>query len=296
MLTGQEELEKILSRSTRGFDAALQKLASLSLHPGSLPYRNAFDELQELIGATLIIGNLLGRKRTLMEADKARRGGKFDRVDVSPIVPDVPFVEAIDRIVAAEPRLAANAEEVATLYSTQKVFALTRSCADKVTKRVQEAMAKWVLDGSTADEARNAIEQIGTSELAGDVRNWTAAYADTVYATNASTAYNEGRFAQASAPGVADVMAGFELVCVPGPYHRDNHEAANGMVAAASDPVWAIWRPPNGFKCMCGINFVSRYSAERRGLIRDGKFVPYYPAGLRGAQPDAGFQQKRQDF
>lgn len=296
MLTGQEELEKILDRSAKAFEICLLRVASLSPHKGSMMYRNAFDDLAAQIGNALLLGNLLGRKRMLMEADRIRRVGKFERVDVSPVVPDVPFDEAVERIVAAEPRLAASAEEISTLYSTQRVFALARSASEKVTKRVQDEVADWIGGNKTADEIENAILNIETSEMAGDVRDWTRAYAQTVYRTNASTAYNEGRFDQAKLPGVADVLAAFELVCVQGPYHRGNHEAANGLIAAPSDPVWATWRPPNGYQCACGLNFVSRYSAERRGLWRDGKLVPYYPPGLGGAMPDPGFQVKRMEF
>lgn len=70
---------------------------------------------------------------------------------------------------------------------------------------------------------------------------------------------------------------------------RDNHAAAEGLVAAARDPVWLAIAPPLGFNCRCSVRLVPRAALRERGLVdARGKVIRYVDLP-RGAHADEGF-------
>lgn len=287
MLTPKQELDRYLDRRATVFFQAMMNL--LHAHFGRGDVASARRDLAEVIQRTLILSDLQGRRRLLMEADATRRrmGGFAAVPETSPIVPGVPFEEAVEDILQREPRLERTAAEVARLYSTERAFALARSAEQVITERVQKELAGGISTGITADDIEKAIQGIG---------NFTRAYADTVFRTNASTAYTNGRFEQASDPDVSDVIVAFEFVGIRDAFERPNHAAADGLIAAPSDPIWKLLRPPLGFNCRHTLHFISRFEAERRGLWQNDRFVPYYPPTISQARPDVGFRASEVTF
>jgi len=297
MISATEELDRFLARKASLFAQALLNVVVMS-KKGPYPEREALEDLARLIGHTMILADLHGRKRALMEVDAAkRRGASFTGLpDTTPIVPGVEFDEAVDRLLDVEPRLAASAQEVSRLYNAERVFAMARSASLKVTERVQHETAKLISEGKSWGEVENAILDIGRSAAMGDVRDWTRAYAATVYQTNANTAYSTGRFQQAMDPDVQEVMPAVELMGIRDAQTRPNHAAAHGLVAAARDPIWRRFSAPLGFNCRCGVRLVSKYELARRGLIQGGSVTPYYPPNFAAAYPDPGFGTRTIDF
>jgi SPP1 gp7 family putative phage head morphogenesis protein len=296
MMSAKDELEKFLDRKGAIFADALVNLISTRKSPSK--QQDALKNLADLIRHTMILADLHGRRRALMEADRIRRrGAKFTAIpDSTPIAPGVPFEEAIDRLLAAEPRLARSMEEVSSLYSDQKVFAMARSASLKITERVQKEVTALIEKGKSAAEVETIILDIGKNAQMGEVRRWTRSYAATVYRTNASTAYTTGRFAQAQDADVKEVIGALELVGVVDGAERPNHAAARGLIAPADHPIWKRFAPPLGYQCRHGVEFVSVFELERRGLIKDGRVIPYFPPGFQNAKPDPGFEVRRIDF
>ena len=237
MLTAQEELEKFLDRRARAFEKAMMRVAVsffLEQHDDG-----SIDNLAETIRETLILADLHGRKRMLMEAD-ALRGASFT---ASPILPSMEFEEAVADIVTREPRLAHSAAEVSRLYSTEHVFAMARSISQTLTEKVQKNVADMLLEGRGAMETEREILKAAIEEA----HSWTNAYAATVYRTNVTGAYARGRIVQAQDPDIARVIPALEYVGIDDARTRPNHSAAFGLIAASDDSIWLKHAPPQGF-------------------------------------------------
>lgn len=277
MISAQDELEKFLDRRARVFERGLARLARAIVIERS-DYEAALATLAEILRETLILADLHGRKRMLMEADAAVRAGRFA---VSPIA-NLPFEEAIADLIGREPRLAATADEVSRLYNTDHVFGMARSSSLKLTERVQEAINQLLLDGKTTYETEAAIMEAALEAS----HDWTRSYAQTVYRTNLSTAYAQGRLAQARDPAVAEIIPAVEYVAQLDARTRPNHAAAHGFISAPDDPFWRWMGPPAGFSCRCVLEHVSLYELQRRGLWRDGRVIRYEPPGFGNAHPD----------
>lgn len=235
--------------------------------------------LQEvLIGA-----NLLGRARTMDDAARASRGGTFARTappDVIPgFVPRVPFREALKDLLRRKPILERDYRELARRYSIEKVFGLARSTDLVLTEKVRDALNRaWSVSRSSTAAVQKAIADMG---------DWTRAYAETVFRTNAASSFSEGRLEKAVE--LRAVLPVVRFTAVMDADTRPNHAAADGVLAAPDDPIWRILRPPLGYRCRCRFDHVSWEEAVQAGVIdakgnvRPGK-IP------RGAGPDPGFR------
>jgi len=280
VISAHKELDAFLDRKAGVFHQAVMNLAYAKATGKDLEL--ARKDLAETIQRTMILADLKGRERLLMEFDAAKRGAKFSDVpETSPIVPGITFEEAVEDMFKREPRLERSSAEISRLYSTQKVFAMARSAEMTVTRRAQEEIVKWLGSGDPATAITKTLEEIGP---------FSRAYADTVYRTNVATAYSEGRLQQAEDKDVAEVIVGFRFEGVNDAFTRENHRAGFGSVAATDDPVWKLRKPPLGYNCRCALEFVSAYEAERLGLWKNGKLTPYYASPLSLWFPDPGFK------
>lgn len=279
-----DELAQLYARNTAQFALRILDLARAAFTGIDTTQEQA--ALAELLGDTMALADLYGRRRLLLEADAARQ--KEVKASVTPVVPHVEFDEAIEDLIRREPRLADSAEEVSKAYRTRHAFALARSADIVVTRRVQEFLVTALKEGRTVTEAKEVIAGLG---------DFSQAYASTIFRTNLSTAYTAGRFRQAADPDVADVFAGFEYVAILDGSVRPNHAAAHGLVAAANDPIWQRFAPPLGYNERCSVRIITTFEAkERRLLDRDGRLKRWTPATFSAARPDAGFGGGRPDI
>lgn len=289
MMSADRELDKFLDRRTALFSQALFNLIRAKF--GQANRETALADLAGLIQRTMILADLHGRRRLFIEMDHAiQTRGRFAASSATPIVPNVPFVEAIEDLLFREPRLAKSAEEVARLYSTERVFAMARAAEGNVDDRIAKFRTEWVQRrlAEGIEEGKGIVEM---TEAMKELAPWTDAYAGTVYRTNVSNAYTEGRFKQAEDPEVKDIMPAMEIVGIADAEERPNHRAARGMIAATNDSIWDRLKPPLGFQCRHGVRMVSRFELERRGMIdKNGNVTRYEPPGFENARPDEGFR------
>lgn len=236
MVSAREEFERFWDKKSRAFENAFLDLARSRLSLGS-DYQASVSKLAELIRHTLILSNLYARRRVLLEADRARRTSRFATQPVD-VVPEVTFDEAIEDLVSREPRLARTWEEVSRLYSTEHVFAAVRSIDENMTARIQKALADVAEKGGSIHDAVRTFQEIAP---------WSRSYAETTYRTNLATAYTAGRIAQANDPEVRDAVPALVYEAMGDDRTRPNHAAADGLIAAADDPIWKRIHPPNGF-------------------------------------------------
>ena len=196
-------------------------------------------------------------------------------------LPAVPFEEAVSDVLSRSPRLAKGYVEVQRLYSTEHAFAIAKSVDIEVTMKAQEVVRKALSQGSTLAEAEAEVANLG---------GWARSYGETVYRTNVTTAYAEGRMAQAKDPDVQEIAPCVMVVTHNDGDTRPNHRAYDGMIAGPDDPIWRRNKPPFGYRCRCTLRLVDRLECEQLGALdANGRPIPgRIPIG---AFPDEGFQK-----
>lgn len=208
-----------------------------------------------------------------------------------PSMGKVPFFEeAAADIISRQPvviqdPLLRTAEEVGNLYREEHVFALAKSTSMTVTKKVQDIIEEGITQGLPVPRAVDKIIEASS--------DWTRAYAETVYRTNLATAQTDGRFQQASRPGMELILPVMVFHASPdGPVPRGrvrpNHWACHLAAAAPGDSMWDKIRPPLGYNCRCRVELVSWEMARRMGLVSERGEVRKR-APRPGGGPDRGF-------
>ena len=318
--TSSADLWGIMHRRTVLVAAAMYDVAEASLANDSGQEMAAVDRLADLLYHSAILGELLGRRRMLLEADAVRSRNKpldgmilFEGVeDVpaieiaqdSPVVPHQTFEEAVRSITDRDPRvispelmekyrlpdgkLPPRHVVVQQLYSKENAFALARASNLKVTANIQKTLERFMNEGRTLTDAKGGLMK---QAILDGQKDWSAAYAETVYRTNVNTAYTRGMVEMAKDPAVSEVIGGFHFHSINDGATRSNHRAANGLIAGVHDPLWESLTPPLGYNCRCALRLVGRDELERKGLI-EGNMVLNNSAKLPRfgqAEPDPGF-------
>lgn len=317
-----DELWTLLHRSTDLVAKALTDVSSANLSNDPDEHRRALDRYADLLWHTMVLADLLGRRRILLEAEAVRdrnepRDGMvqfavtaWDVAEDTPLVPHVPFEEAISDILSRHPVLVSDElldasgmiqgpeglrkptqyEMVQQIYSREHAFALARASDMKVTENIQKTLGRMMREGETVETGAGKLRR---QAILDNQEGWTRAYAETVYRTNLNTAYTQGIKEFAKEDAVAEVIGGFRYSAIRGPRTRPNHRWANGLVAGTHDPLWARFTPPLGYNCRCSLSLVDRWDMEKMGLIQDGRVIPggnqARLPNFAKAGPDPGF-------
>lgn len=289
-----DELATLLARRSESVQTAMLDLARATVKNDN-SRGAAFERLRTLMAETMTLSDLLGRRRTILWAEYTRRGVSLAARPqvmaaqlIPPTVPNVPFDEAVEDITSRTPELARNAEAVSDVYRRHG-FAVAYSADRELTARIQKAIADALGTGRTVDQSVAAIMR--------EAEDFTRAYAETVYRTNAASAYTAGRVRQGmESPEINEILPAWEFNAVGDADTRENHQAADGLLAAKDDPVWADLLPPIGYNCRCAAREVDAFELEARGLLTlDGKVIRVNPPTLGAAHPDKGFGGVRPD-
>lgn len=294
-----DELADLQARSASLYEAKMMALASAILWDGMDERNRKLRSLAQLIGESMALADLLGRKRLLMEFDR------FDEPEPvveetqivalaeTPVLPHIPFGEAVEDIVSREPRLAETWRVVSDVYKRVHAFTMAKSSELSLTKRIQAMIGEFLRGGTTPQQAAEQITQEGVTR---EIGGWTHAYAETVFETNMNTAYNAGRAKQARDPGIRRVMPAFRFVSAKLTTTRENHESAHGLIAATDDAIWEGLYPPLGFRCKCSTRLMSKAELRRLNLLTPrGQVIPFHPASIGMAHRDEGFSGGRPD-
>lgn len=253
-------------------------------------------QIGRLIVQTLVLADLLGRRRVLLMQDDVLARRAADRVapepfrldddgrlvftsDPTPMVTPVTFDEMIANLLERDPRLAVGYKAVQDLYSREFAFAVAKSVTTETTKRVQKALAEGFTRGSGTK----------TEQVIAEIGDWSAAYSETVYRTNMATAYTAGQFQQAKDPDLAPAFPALEYIGISDASTRPNHRAAFGLIAATADPIWAEIAPPLGYNDRCGVTIRNKWALMDAGLYRDGIVIRHTPPNFAQAHADHGF-------
>lgn len=295
-LSSQDELERLHARSTERLARLLAEIQVAHL------LRNAaeVDRLTAILGEAtteaLAAADLLGRRRLILEL---RAAGALEVVEdregaAFAATPAVPFLEAIADLAARIPGLGTTAQAVRDLWS-RRGFAVARSAALSVTERIQDSVVGFLRQGiaTSVDDAIRQVRSALTDQVGGP-GGYTRAYAETVFRTTTSSAYQAGRQAQAEQPGIRRAACGWRFDATLDSDVRPNHRAGDDLVAHVEDPIWRTHAPPLGYQCRCATSLVLTRDMVRLGLS-DAQGNPLgYADGrgwlARGFFPDPGFK------
>lgn len=303
MKSAVDDKMDLLYNSPRQFVSAFDSLAESMLGGDGEAIRRKTARLSDLIGETMALADILGRKRLLMEVDaklKKHPVPSYHRLFhtpivfmTTPIVPNVPFREAYEDILHREPRLLKNREEIARAYSGDNGFAimglprkLAESARLKLLQKVQKTVSDFAAQGMSIGYVREKLSAMG---------DFTRAYAENIYRTNLATAFTAGRFRQMKDPDVLDVAPAFEFDAV-----RDSDTTVwcrntHGLLAAVNDSAWDRYSPPLHWQCRSDLRLVDKLELKDRGLLKSIQMKPHYPPNIRSGGPAPGFRVERTD-
>lgn len=289
------ELAEFFDNSAITFRKALERVVRSQFDEADRV--TALNNLQTVIAETMTLSDLLGRRRLLLEVAAGTGGTSVTLPPVlfveTPVFPRLTFLEAVRDLTSRGALEGFNWQQVAELYRTRHAFALARSSDIALTQQVQKAIERFQRRGVTLRGAERVIAEMG---------DWTTSYAELVYRTNLSTAYTAGRFQQAADPDVAAVIGAFEYSTAGDSDVRsgrpvdsgENHAAANGFVAATTDPIWDTTAPPSGYSCRCTIRMVPRAELVQRDLVSsDGRVERFIPSGFSAYRRHPAFSTSR---
>ena len=93
---------------------------------------------------------------------------------------------------------------------------------------------------------------------------WKSHRVETIFRTNLQSAYSAGRYAKQQATKA--LLPYWRYVTVGDSRVRPSHAVLSGKVFPADHPFWDGNYPPNGFKCRCAVQALSKGQVRRMGL------------------------------
>ncbi len=300
----QDELEQIQQTAVPEFQKAMTRFAFEIVNSSlDITKRNRAEaKFSDMLIDIMTFADIFGRKRMFMEVNRANQRPQPQREFISfsesernvfvqgfQIGIDFgrpKFFEAILDIFKRFPKMATDDSgnplppgeafrKVQEIYQQdQNAFVLARSTSAKLTKRVQKEILKQIALGKSGDDAAEVIAEMG---------DFTRSYAETVFRTNVSRAYNAGRMRQAADPEIQEVIGAFEFETADDDDVRFTHEDADKFLAPLSDADWDRVSPPLSYNCRCSLRMVDKFELERRGLLQNGVVIRVEPRNLQNA-------------
>lgn len=177
-------------------------------------------------------------------------------------------------------KLELSPKEFGALADRYKTFAFTVGGYSnlQVIKMFHAKLDEAIANGTTLREFRQEMEEQLVAKGYEPTDPWAM---ENVFRTNLQTAYSVGAYQEMTAPAVLKNRPYWQYDAVEDDRTRPAHEALNGKVYPADDPVWNSIYPPNGFRCRCSVTSMSQRELEQQGLT-----VEDDPPGI---VPDAGF-------
>ena len=280
----EDGLDRLVESASGPLLAPIRENLQGLLEAPSLP-RDWYDALEEAGTQFLAWTWLKGHEHVLRRAPAGQQPeGIQTFADFDVGFDEIPFEAAIEQLLR---RLPVTREEFDEMEPALRVRAFTaaRLAGEEAVSRLEDQFASALEEGETLSEF---VRRVGDDELlqrAGfsETDPW---HLETVYRTNASTAYNGGHRAQIQSMGGIDML---EYVAVIGPRTTDICRNLDGIRRPPGDPIWDTITPPNHFNERATIReiFAGTSEAEQARLTpeaeRDGR--------VEETPPDDGFEQ-----
>ncbi|MEG0854772.1 MAG: phage minor head protein [Angelakisella sp.] len=177
-------------------------------------------------------------------------------------------------------KLELTPKEYGQLADQYKTFAFTVGGYNnlQVVKAFHAKLTEAIANGTTLREFRQEMNELLTAKGYEPTDPWAM---ENVFRTNLQTAYSVGAYQEMTSPAVRRNRPYWQYDAVNDDRTRPAHEALDGKVYPADDPIWDTIYPPNGFRCRCSVSTLSQRELEQQGLT-----VETQPPGI---VPDTGF-------
>ena len=131
-----------------------------------------------------------------------------------------------------------------------RAFYVTGLAEMDMVNLVHGGIAEALENGETLADFKKRIAEVIERE------GWKGHRVETVFRTSMQSAYSAGRYAKQRA--VKELLPYWRYVTVGDSRVRPSHAMLSGKVFPADHPFWAENYPPNGFKCRCAVQALSK--------------------------------------
>ena len=148
----------------------------------------------------------------------------------------------------------------------QRAFTVAYLNSTETIDSIREILAEDIQEGTSLRSFRKQIEEKLNGSPIGP------AHLETVYRTNAQSAFRDGRESLANHPIIRDVFPYQEYQPIGDTRVRPEHEVLGSLgldgtgVYRRDDPVWDSFTPPWGYNCRCSVNLLTIEAAARKGV------------------------------
>ena len=208
----------------------------------------------------------------------------------------VPFKEAID-FLAGKVNLPTRRWDDLQEAGHVRGFAVAGVTRDDMLADFRAAIEKARRDGTGFNEFRKDFDAIvertgwqyfshGKTEE--ERRSWRA---QIIYTTNMRTSYMAGRWSQLTDPDILRYRPYLQYIHSGALHPRKLHLSWNNRVWLATDPVWKVIYPPNGWGCGCDVEALS--DRELRAMGKTGPDEPLDLQSYQDTDPRTGQPETR---
>lgn len=195
---------------------------------------------------------------------------------------DQPFREALEYFTSKGYELNPGGWAAIAQEANAGAFTVARVAQMDILEDIKGALEQALNDGLTYQEfADNLIPTL-------EQKGWLGAASrlGVIFETNLAAAYNVGRWTQIQQ--LADERPFLQYRGIRDSRTRKLHLANFGKTYRVGDPFWAMWYPPNGFRCRCYVVAVDQgYLDANKLSVSSG--IPADDAGKQ-ILPDIGFR------
>ena len=215
------------------------------------------DNLGQLVRDAMIAADLRGRKRAIIQRQKAKKGLKLGVYD--------------EVIAILQRQLNVDLDALQLTYETEALRVLN-GVSDVIERDLRATVNSLIVEGATVREARDVLSE-RFSALGLDPK--APHQLETIFRTQSQIAFGAGRWVADQDPDIQEILWGYKYVTVGDNRVRPSHAALEGVTLPKDHPFWQTFFPPNGWGCRC--QAIALFD-ERRLVLPPSD-----------AQPDRGF-------
>ena len=185
--------------------------------------------------------------------------------------------DVLDWLIAKE---ALSYEAYTALSDAAKVaaFSIARVEKERVVQAVQDELGRVMAGGGTVADFQEGVKALFETHGIAPTSDW---HLETVYRTNASSAYGAAHWRELHEPGVAEMFPYYRYLTVGDARVREEHAMMHGLVFRADDPIWQTWWPPNGYNCRCWVEELTAEEAEAMEISEGVDLIERPAPGFR---------------
>lgn len=150
-----------------------------------------------------------------------------------------------------------------------RAFTSAGMTEERMLARVAASVQRAISDGTGFSEFQKQFLKTAKdfdwrpNVVHGDVSAALRNRANLIYDTNMSMAFSAGEWARLNTPEAIDIYPWFQYRHHACQHPRAQHVAWDGLILPRDDPFWMTHWPPNGWRCHCTVEPVSRRDMRR---------------------------------